>query len=573
MREQVNRGDPAEGQGVAVVLPEPTDQDQIVGLCSALHKAVRAVRFYPPGHPLATSALATLDRHFADRLSRSVPLQLDVTENGFAYHDAVMGEQEDLRDSISFLLFRDGIRALIFTPGLTTGEIHSLVDVFAQAPDLDRAEQDITTVLWERDLGHLECQVVDPLLDQATGDATFARLCAHLEASRGAVLDGRQRWNSLPEAAGDSADLLEAETRVGQLVGPEEHAQLEAEIAAEPDVFAELVVVLAEVLASTRHDDDLTTATKALANVLCAYMEWGNLAALNLSIGRLEQMQQLVPQRADAFAAALDPLTDPERVARLIQKIDGPLMARRGEAETMLLRLRDRLCPTLLDLLVQVEGRAARKCLLNVLAADGGVPTTLIVPRLADSRWYVVRNMVFLLGAIGDPSAIIFLEKTLDHADERVRSETVRALSCLGGPRAAYLVTSALNDPSPLVRTVAARTLTSLSGPDAVAHLLRQLGARDFAARSETERDAVFESLGRLGDDRAVAVLDSLWATRSLFRSRTLSLRLKALQTLGSIGTPAARKSLARAARSGDDALRQQARLCLVDAERRMVRE
>ena len=555
-----------------VSLTESTDQDVIVDLCAALHKAVRAVRFYPPGHPLATGALATLDRHFADRLSCPAPLQLEVTERGFVYQDTVMDEQDDLRDSIPFLLFRDGVRGLLFTPGLTADEIHAFVDVLAQAPDLDRAEQDITTVLWERDLDHLECQVVDPLLDHESGDATYERLRAHLHAGRNAMLDSRPRWSTLPDAVVGMADLLGTDARMGQLVGPEGHAQLDAEIAAEPHVFAELVMVLTEVLASTRHETDLAAATKALAGVLCSYMEQGELAALKLSMGRLELMQRLVPQRADVFAGALDPLTDPDRIARLIQKIDGPLMARRVEAETILLRLRDRLCPTLLDLLVQVDGRAARKCLLNVLAADGGVPTTLIVPRLADSRWYVVRNMVFLLGTIGDPSAIIFLEKTLDHGDERVRSETVRALSCVGGPRAAYLITSALNDPSSLVRTVAARTLTSLSGPDAVAHLLRQLGARDFAARSETERDAVFESLGRLGDDRAVPALDSLWASRSLFRNRTLSVRLKALQTLGSIGTPAARRSLARAVRSGDDAIRQQAKRCLLDAEHRSVR-
>ena len=341
----------------------------------------------------------------------------------------------------------------------------------------------------------------------------------------------------------------------------------------EPELSEDPFGVLTEVLASTTRDSDVETAVKALSDVLCSYMERGELATLKTCIERLAQMRREVPQRAQALAATLEPLTDPERVARLIQKIDGPLMAQRTDAEQILFGLRERLCPALLDLLVQVEGRAARKCLLNVLAAEGGVPAALIVPRLADSRWYAVRNMVFLLGAIADPSAVMFLEKTLDHDDERVRAESVRSLSQVGGARSAYLITSALNDPSSLVRTVAARTLTSPGGPDAVAHLLRQVTARDFTSRSETERNAILESLGRLGDDRAVAALDSLWANRSLFRNRTLSTRLKALHTLGRIGTPTARRSLARAVREGDDAVRQQAKRSLLEAERRTAGE
>jgi HEAT repeat protein len=571
--------------GCWVLLNDSTEQYEVADLCAALHKAVRAVRFYPPGHPLATGALAALADNFGHQLSGPGLLELEVTERGFVHDDALMDEREDLRDSIPFLLFRDGVRTLVFSPGLTTDEIHALVSVFAQAPDLDRADRDITTVLWDQDLVHVECRVVDPLLDREAGTTTLERLRASLRDGWDTVLGERAAWSQVPATAlseaaeravapdGSLADLLEADARIGDLVGAEERARLSAEMAAEPDVFDELVVVLTEVLASAKREDDLAAAAKALSDVLCSYMDWGELTSLLSSIERLDQMQQQVPQRADTFIAILDGLTDPERVARLIGKLDGPLMTRRSEAEGILLRLRERVCGTLLDLLVEVDGRAARRCLLNVLAADGGVPAALIVPRLADSRWYVVRNMVLLLGVIGDPSAIMFLEKTLDHDDERVRSETVRSLSHVGGPRAAYLITSALNDPSSLVRTVAARTLTSLSGPDAVVHLLRQVGTRDFGSRSETERDAVFESLGRLGDDRAVPALDALWATRSLFRNRTLSVRLQALRTLKNIGTPKARESLARAVGSGDETIRRQAKHCLLETEHRTANE
>jgi HEAT repeat protein len=220
-------------------------------------------------------------------------------------------------------------------------------------------------------------------------------------------------------------------------------------------------------------------------------------------------------------------------------------------------------------LLAESDGINARRALLNTLA-NSGVPTHRIMTHLGDLRWYVVRNMVYLLGTLRDDTALPALERTLGHPDERVRREVVRTLGNLSAPRAAQLVELALSDPASSVRVLAAPAVARQRGPRAAAVLLEHVTAKDFAARPESEAQAFLEALGNVADDSAVSSLDVLWHSRLFLRSRPLHVRLGALGALSRIATPRARHSLERASRSSDRHVRGQAKKCLAEADRRV---
>ena len=104
---------------------------------------------------------------------------------------------------------------------------------------------------------------------------------------------------------------------------------------------------------------------------------------------------------------------------------------------------------------------------------------------------------------------------------------------------------------------------------DAAAALLAQVTSRDFQSRDASEIDEFFEALAEVADDRALPFLDELWSTRSHFRTRPMAVRLGALRVIGQIGSPAARDLLLKAARSGDEEIRRQAKKTLMEAERK----
>jgi HEAT repeat protein len=181
---------------------------------------------------------------------------------------------------------------------------------------------------------------------------------------------------------------------------------------------------------------------------------------------------------------------------------------------------------------------------------------------MADSRWYVVRNMVLLVGASRDPSAAMSLLPALHHSDERVRREAVRSLAEIGDPRCAAVVRRALQDPDSPVRVLAVRAVARLNDRGATDELLRLVTAPGFAGRDQAEIAAFFDTIGRIADDAAVPALERLWADR-LLRAQPLPLLLGAIRSLACMRSQASIDSLERARHSRNREVREAAEKAL----------
>ncbi|GAB4245989.1 MAG: HEAT repeat domain-containing protein [Thermoleophilia bacterium] len=550
-------------------------RDLAAEVCSLLQRAYRAVRFYPPDHPLAGEALDRLAACLETALEDRKPLHLGVGETSFVFEEEEVYRSEDLREGIPFLLFRDGVRRLSFLPGLNRDEILGLVEVLVKAQEVDKSEHDVITMLWERDFAHIDYTVVDPLLEgEAEGQDEVRRLTDQIGERVQAAADSNITRTVRPDhVTANPADRGRAEGEnqielVGTMVSETELTQLEATLEQEKDVLEEFGVVLLEVVANAKEEDEIRQAVAALRDLTESYLEWGDFEQLTALINHLKHVRNEVGSRKPLLEPVIATFEDIERLRRAIFALDGPNGARLTGVEQFLMSIREWAYPVLVDLLVEASGKQSRKCLLNVLIAGEGVPVRLILPRLRDPRWYVVRNMVYLLGRLKNPSTLQNLEPVLNHPDDRVRKEVIRALALLGDPRGLRAVSSALDDPSSSVRIVAARHLGAAKARPALPRLLKQIASKDFATRAEGEVDAFLEAVGRIGSDDAVPALNDLWASRSLFRSKPTHVRLLALRALGEIGTPLARESLARAARDSNEAVRRQAKRSLWEAER-----
>ena len=67
----------------------------------------------------------------------------------------------------------------------------------------------------------------------------------------------------------------------------------------------------------------------------------------------------------------------------------------------------------------------------------------VLISRLGDPRWYVIRNVVYVLGRIAHQGVERALDRALHHDDVRVRKEAVRALGRIESPTSrAYLISA-----------------------------------------------------------------------------------------------------------------------------------
>jgi HEAT repeat protein len=118
----------------------------------------------------------------------------------------------------------------------------------------------------------------------------------------------------------------------------------------------------------------------------------------------------------------------------------------------------------LLEILAEETDRSARVFLLDLLKDLGKNQLALIGDRLSDDRWYVVRNIVSILGESKTNQAIAFLQKAADHKDVRIRQEVIKGLISIGGKKAAGLLAKFLNDKDAEIQLMAIRGLTESEG-------------------------------------------------------------------------------------------------------------
>jgi HEAT repeat protein len=201
-----------------------------------------------------------------------------------------------------------------------------------------------------------------------------------------------------------------------------------------------------------------------------------------------------------------------ERIVRRLQhRATLDLLARQlpqAGDRTALLELMSRAGETAVALLVQhlmlTEEPSARRAYFDgIVALDLG--GTILFDLLRDSRWYVVRNAVALLGEMGVDQADTVMLPLLAHADERIRVAAARALLRLGTPRALAALHTAIDDANAEVRRIAAVSYgLTPSGSGGVRPPAARLSA---ALERETNEDAALEmlaSMGRLGSADAV---------------------------------------------------------------------
>lgn len=224
---------------------------------------------------------------------------------------------------------------------------------------------------------------------------------------------------------------------------------------------------------------------------------------------------------------------------------------RRAELVRVCQRLGHDMVVALCDALAATNDRFARHTFLDTLVALGDRAMPVVEQMAQDTKWFVVRNAVAILGAIGDARAVELITTTLAHTDSRVRREAILALARVGGEDAGMLVYGMIEDTDPAVRRAAALAAGELKVDRALRPLLALL-------ESESDQDVVvgvLHSLGRLGDPGAVSAIEKRAVTSFFSRPKT-EVRIAAYRALHGIGTPRAKGLLALALEDKDPDVR-----------------
>jgi HEAT repeat protein len=204
---------------------------------------------------------------------------------------------------------------------------------------------------------------------------------------------------------------------------------------------------------------------------------------------------------------------------------------------------------SIIERICHAKGLYERKSLATALAALGPPAMAPLIAALKDKRWYVVRNMVSIIGELRNPDSVAELKRPLHHPDERVRKETIRALAKIGGNSAEAALIPLLEEPDEGLVRRAISSLGQLRSRQAVPVMLKLLERRDLLLKELLLKKELLAALAAIGDPSATARLLKMLESRGWpVLGRYLELKVALASTLGVLEDETARPTLTRMA-------------------------
>jgi len=531
--------------------PSPTEREAVQELVRDLGRSLRVHLLYEGNNPAVDRFVDAVRTRMAGLWEQLPRLALHVEENEVAWEGEPVYRGETRSEDFAFLLYRDGVRELIFLPGFEEEELGVFLEILVRVQRLKADEDDLLTLLWDRDWRHLRYRYVEALPEGVAlpaGSGTPPRPIPPPREAESTLVSTVSR-EDFREALYflDEADLrrLEAEVRREQ----------------ERDLWGDVLSGLFDRLedgAPGRQEQ----IVRILADLLPTLLGSGNLplaaSLLRELVGIATRPGALSPAVLRAVRALFERLSQGETVDELIRTVEeapGP------EALAGLGALLSFFPPGALPALLRaaeatpVEG--VRAAVLDAAERLAGREGERLLPLLAHEDPRIAAGASRLAGRRGFAAAGPEVARQLARPELPLRLVAVETLLALRSPVAAHALQGALGDAEREVRIAAARALAALRYTPARPVLEASLDSRRLREADLTERIAFVEAFGSVAGEEGVALLDRMLNGKSwLGRRETPEMRACAALGLARSGLPAARRALAGASADADPVVR-----------------
>lgn len=520
-------------------------------------RAFKVRRLYEGDHPQRATTETAATARIAAILEERGALDLAL-ENGVArLEDRTLSTGAGDASVVS-ILYHEGIREIVFQPGLTAEELARFLDHVAEVAAVAAGERDLLARLWEETLPHIHYVFVERLADHEwTPDA--AEPPAEDAAAAGPVVLEPDDRRALEMPVVSLPDPTAYRLTDVELAGLQ--AELEGEKAR--TLLHETLTCIRELLFDPPHDDP-TPVVGAVADIQGRLLGEGRLAEVrglhDLFESYLESPRR-DPRVVEAFALLRRAAVDGAALERLVERLDEG-HATEEELTGYLGMLGPEELPALLVSLPDMKRLCQRPAVGAVLDGLAARNPAALKDALAGGDEVAAGAAAYLAGTTGDLEMGPALETALGRPEPRVRLEAIQALKHLGDAGVPYAA-GAVDDPDPAVRVYALRHLIAHRFAPAFPVVAALFDRIDQEGRSVAERRLVYEAFGALGGSRAVDELARRMGRRGVFRKGDPEIAACAIAGLAATGSPAAREIVEEAARDRDDLVRGAARSAL----------
>lgn len=500
----------------------------------------------------------------------------DVTLDGQSLHPARSRD-----DNLAYPFHRDGVRGITLNPGVDAAEVNALVDAVLAVTGQNLDDGDLVTLLWESHLRHVDVDYIP-----AEGDVGDGQAPAHGDeggpllpwpmagggesgSPAGDVQAEKPEEVQAAKAEGRAEDwqlgelTVEVEASFAELdaLAPSEIERFRTEYAREhavPAVTA-AVAIAAACRRAQANEGDRTEIGRFMPRVLRGALAAGAWADARASLRELRD-EPLSGWSEETF---VQELMQPVSIQRTVEKLDAQEDAGRAAFLAFAAEVGDAGIDWVTLVLSESQQKTTRLALAQAIATRCHDNPERLAPWMSDARWYVVRNIVHILGWIGGPDIVGLLATALKHPDARVREQVVGALANVDLKLARPLLVRAIEGADTRLFCQVLHQLSGARDASTGRFVFAFLQQERFAVRPPEERRAIYAALASVGGDEVVADLEGELLRTNWFDKQIEIHRHNVARCLARIGTPRARAALERGAQSKRAPVRQAAQSAL----------
>ncbi len=546
---------------------QPEETKTVRDIVQAILKAKKTIRMYPENNPVYLKTIDDVYARFREFLDYRDQLTLRIKQYEILYDSSPVYSNPEKEDNLALFFFKDGLRELTFLKGLYKAEVEEFLKIIALDFDREAIDDDIVTLLWERDFQNIKYVADEEFL---TEDENYQEK---------ATEDVKNKIATTDEIMKAYTDAFLAEgingVSIVNLTDKDLQALVQEMEEAQDGKIEKVSDILLEMFNHIENQSELEDIYLFMRNTMTYSLEQGDLSAFIHILRGLKAMTEN-KDLPDGIKKTIHLLLSYINSEDLVNRV-GEIFDSIAEIEEDILdEYTGMLDKSAITPMISVLGRLksihGRKRIITILVDLGRKDIQTLAKGLYDSRWYVVRNILYILRQIGDKRAIEYLVDTIRHPDNRVRREAIKAIGELKNPLGLQILKDCLNDYDSSIRKTAVKALSNFASETAKRIIMEKISEMEFLNRDFDEKKEFYEALSKWQDDDIREFLMRVLKKRVLFkRSRHDENRACAAYCLGFVGNKADLLVLEKLRKSKNNLIREYVNFAIrkIEYERR----
>lgn len=536
----------------------PFDPSVVVDLMRAFAKAVRAHQLYLPNNPMHARALDAVRAGFTAAWKEADSIVVSVTETALEWEGRVVLEEPGRNtDSIPWMVFKDGVRELVFHRGFEEAELLVLLNLMQRSRLASAADDDLLTFLWEHDFSKLQYRYIKlaeggESLDVVRGEYQ-ERIAAPGEVE-----------NEAQELASSSITRMDDYDSTLYFLDDAEIEYLQDEIRRdfETDLRTQVIASLLDTYEQEATEQVREEIAGNLDNLFLLLLSVGQFstAAFLIREARItaDRARDILPAQRLRLIELVERLSEREALEQLLHALEEtPLRQPQHDLSELLGQLRPEALETVLSWIGRSRNAELRSLLESAGSRLAGAHTAELVKLISSGDLVVAFEAVRRAGAMRASAAVPALAEIISTGNPEMRLAGVAALSEIGSPGALQVLERAIFDDDADIRIATVRVLGARRHHPALKAIGAHLRTKELRDSPLAEKMAFFESYGAICGDDGVEFLSEILNSRSILGRRDDGeVRACAAMALGKVGTENAMKALQKALADKDAVVR-----------------